>query len=156
MHALGWELQQHATPDDPRTVPDYNALPPSKKECPALQSALKRMVKFYADGREKQEYHTSQIQAEKLAFQSAAQRIDAQLNALKKHPADHTRRRDLEKELQHEYSYIQKEIRARDAASVKLEVLNKKREELVASVTFFESLLTSHCNTLPPEPTTIA
>lgn len=147
-------------PDDELLKPNSSQPPPTKEECEVFQSALDRVARFYGEGSTlltagagNQREFIDQARAEKQFFQSADERIQDQLKALEPFPADHTYRkcpfshsRKLDEELRSEQRYVGREIRAREAAEEKLEVLWQKREEITGTMLFLKGLLKDHCS----------
>ena len=58
------------------------------------------------------------------------------------------KKRVLEKELNEESKFVQRNIRARDSAENKLKMLDKKRNEIVETMSYLGNLLEDHCKKL--------
>jgi len=144
IHSEGWFLLD-SKDSDPRLAPNYNALPPTKDECEGLSKGIARIKRFYEEGASKQESQKEQIKFEKNHFQLHNKRIEAQLQALQRHPADHITRRRLEAELKSEQLMIKSEISKRDTAEKNLKIIYEKREDIVKTMGFLENLVKQHC-----------
>src|SRR5690606_31527613 len=92
-HSFGWVLQEGSADDDPRTLPNPNAPPPTAEECMNMRTALERVRRFYDEGDTQLMHMKEQTRMAKLSLDNALSRINAQLNGLQKYPAQHPTRR---------------------------------------------------------------
>jgi len=146
-HSFGWNVQDDNVKKE-LIQPNLNAPPPTLEECKVFRATLARVQRFYSEGEDKQGYQMTEIKKEREHFQTQEQRINIQLDDLKKFPESHTRRKLMEKELQDESKRVAREIRARDAAQKKMEIFYVKRAELVQTMKYLNTILDSHCTKL--------
>eukprot|EP01117_Protostelium_nocturnum_P010358 TRINITY_DN3726_c0_g1_i1.p1 TRINITY_DN3726_c0_g1~~TRINITY_DN3726_c0_g1_i1.p1 ORF type:complete len:166 (-),score=72.57 TRINITY_DN3726_c0_g1_i1:198-695(-) len=146
-HSAGWAMA-----DDSKMKklcePNYQQTPPTIEECAKLRGALARIERFYTEGGDKQNEYTKMSQDEQKIFQAHSVRVEAQLKALQKYPADHSKRKQLEASLELEKRYNDREHRARVAAEERIEMLNQKRQEFVKTLSFMQRLMNAHCSSL--------
>jgi len=95
-HSFGWQLQQK---NKNLIVPSLNEPPPTSEECKTLGPALSRIEKFYTEGEDKQGLYLKEVKREREEFLKHKERINRQLEDLKKYTPDHPRRLGLEHEL---------------------------------------------------------
>ena len=74
-HSTGWVLQEGTVGDDPRTVPNPDAPPPTREECKRFAAGLERVRRFYDEGEDKQLYSMEQINQAKRLYGTARIRL---------------------------------------------------------------------------------
>eukprot|EP01087_Luapelamoeba_hula_P020912 TRINITY_DN7216_c0_g1_i1.p1 TRINITY_DN7216_c0_g1~~TRINITY_DN7216_c0_g1_i1.p1 ORF type:complete len:168 (-),score=35.73 TRINITY_DN7216_c0_g1_i1:186-689(-) len=150
-HSLGWVLQEGSAEDDPRTLPNPNAPPPSAAECQMFRPLLERVKRFYAEGEEKQ-MHTREALTWALdLYQNAINRVDAQLEGLAHHPEDHPTRRRLEQQLREEKASVTEKVAELRVKQLDNERQFQKRRELTDTMIFLQDRMTKYCTRFEKE-----
>lgn len=151
-HSAGWILLEEPPVDEhgKRVVtPDYkNAQPPTAENCDQYLTTITRVKRFYSEGEDKQNAQIAMLEKETEEWRTNKRMIEAQQAALSKYPPTLTRRRAMEKELATELKLVEMEIRARESARKRMDMLFAKRAEIVSTLDFLERYMKVHCASL--------